>query len=226
MREIADLLNEVRQRVQILSENLPTLVDPANISYKAKIPFKVISFREMLIWRAEELSRTAIQMYESEDLASAITLTRAFTETVAAIWYLMKLVEAGYTEEFDSKMQRLLLGHKRKDMDMPEAINVLTFLEKAEKEISGIKSTYEMLSEYAHPNWAGTHFLYASNDHEKLTVSFGKNPRKSDNHKRMGISCLLGNLIIFELSYNKFSDILPAFIEACERAIDSETIEK
>ena len=60
----------------------------------AKIPFKALCYREGLIWRMEELSRSACDCYERGDAVAGITLTRSATETAAAAWFLYDLVKA------------------------------------------------------------------------------------------------------------------------------------
>lgn len=87
-QNIDDLLKEAKQRCQLLSECLPKRVD-----YTAKIPWKAMVCREALIWRTEELARTAYEMFTRNELASAVILTRACMESVAAMWYLQEKIQ-------------------------------------------------------------------------------------------------------------------------------------
>ena len=45
---------------------------------------------------------------------------------------------------------------------------------------------------------------------------FGKNMRKADNTKTIGVVNLSVALMMFERSYNRIADILPAFTKLCE----------
>ena len=44
---------------------------------------------------------------------------------------------------------------------LPQALNVMTFIQRAEKDIKGFESRYAALSDIAHPNWRGTALLYS-----------------------------------------------------------------
>jgi hypothetical protein len=80
-----EMLSEARARVRLIRDNLPTIVDPRSISYRAKTPFKALCYREGLIWRAEELARNACDCLERGDAVAGIILTRSVTETSAAV---------------------------------------------------------------------------------------------------------------------------------------------
>ena len=170
-KTITELLKEAEAHVTLLSESLPLVVDPAGISLHAKIPYKVICYREALIWRTEELAKAAYINYTKEYLSVAITLTRAMMEGAAAVWYLheaiKKAIKSKSVEIFDDKIMRMLMGSKNNITDL-EAINVLSFIDAVEKEIPKFRNCYESLCEYSHPNWSGTSFLYSQIDHDKI----------------------------------------------------------
>ncbi len=208
-----------RERLAALSSSLPTSIDHAGISLKAKIPYKVLSFREALIWRTEEVARCACDLLDRDDLASAIILTRATTENAAAIWYLFELikkqVEVGIDADLDERVMRLLMGSRNNDQ-LPSAVQVLTMLDRANKVINGIRPSYDALSEYAHPNWSGVSSLFSRIHREEIFTSFGRNPRGSEGPKRMALAALIGSLEIFTHAYDSLSDLMPDFIRACE----------
>jgi hypothetical protein len=83
-------------------------------------------------------------------------LARSLTETACALWYLRNLVErqvnSGVQPDLDDVVMRLLMGHKGQP-DFPEAMNVLTFIDKADKRFSGLRDAYDHMSECAHPNF-------------------------------------------------------------------------
>jgi hypothetical protein len=219
VEDVLNLLKEAQARVQLLGENLPVIVDPASISLSAKIPYKALCFREGLIWRAEELGRTACEHYAGGDYVAAIVLTRALAETAAAAWYLKDLIErqlsSGVEMDLDDQMMRLLMGHKNL-ADMPQAINVLTFLDRVDKLVPGIRKSYDTLSEYSHPNWHGTALAYSENDRERILTNFGRGYRDPSRHASLGLNCLIGSLMIFETAYNAISTLFPNFVKACE----------
>lgn len=221
---IDDLLKEVDQRCRLLSECLPKRVDPISISYTAKIPWKAMDYREALIWRTEELARTAYEMFTRDELASAVTLTRACMETVAAMWYLQEkiqhVIDTKKVGDINDVLMRLLMGSKNDITDL-EAVSVLTFVEKINKDIDGFERSYKSLCEYAHPNWSGTSFLYSKPNSEKKWIDYGKNIRGKESVAVIGLMNLNTSLMIFEHSYNEVGNLMPDFVKICEEDLTS-----
>lgn len=222
MSNIANLLKEAKARVQQMTDSLPKVVDRASISLSAKMPFKVMVYRETLIWRTEELARCACDLYQREDIGSAIILTRAVTENAAAVWYLMQLIrganDAPHVKGLDERIMKLVMGSRSID-EMPDALNVQTMLKKAEKSFPGILSAYDSLSEFAHPNWSGTSGLYSEIDHDEFLTHLGKNMRSIEGPLGLGLNSLTNALAMFEHAYNRISDLMPGFISVCEAAL-------
>ena len=218
-------MKEAEQRCQLLSECLPKRVDPVSISNTAKIPWKAMDYREALIWRTEELARTAYEMFSRDELASAVTLTRACMETVAAMWYLQKkiqqVIDTKVVGDINDVLMRLLMGSKNNITDL-EAVSVLTFVEKINKAIDGFERSYKSLCEYAHPNWSGTSYLYSKPNSETIWIDYGKNIRGKESVSVVGLTCLNTSLMIFEDSYNNVGDLMPDFIQICEQDLASQ----
>lgn len=221
-RDIPALMKEIRERIELLESNLPARVDAAAVSLSAKLPFKALCYRGALVWRFAELCRSAFESYTDDKLASAILLTRAAVESAAAMWYLNvkidQTIKAQSLGDIDNQLMRLLCG-SRTDPAMPEAINVLNFIDKAEKDVAGFRLQYDMLSECAHPNWAGTTLLYSKPDMERRQTDLGSGLRLSENVKLSGVINLSVALMLFENVYNRTADSVPAFIELCERSL-------
>jgi hypothetical protein len=213
------LIAEIRGRVELLESSLPSRVD-AMVSPDSKLPFKALLFRAALIWRMAELSRGALENFEKDKLALAILEARAAIETSAALWYLhAKLdatVNAGAVGDIDDFLMKLSMGSRTDTDIMPQAISVLTFVDRVEKDAEGFRQQYDRLSEFAHPNWAGTALLYSKPDPPNLWTDFGANIRGVDGPKKVGVVNLSVALMFFERSYNRIADVMPAFIELCK----------
>ena len=166
-----------------------------------------------------DLGRSAFEKFEDDKLASAILLTRAVVETSAGLWYLCAKVEgavqAGILGDIDDYLMKLAMGSKT-DSAMPQAISVLTFVDRLEKDVEGFRHQYDLLSEFAHPNWAGTALLYSKPDPENRWTDFGANIRGGDGPKNVGIINLSVALMFFERSYSRIAELMPAFIALCE----------
>src|ERR1700728_3582671 len=89
----ADTVADVRARVVTLQASLPQSVDAAALGVKEKAPFQLLCTREALIWRTEELARTACDALERHDFTAAALLTRAAVESAALGWKLMEVLD-------------------------------------------------------------------------------------------------------------------------------------
>ena len=210
----------------MIESSLPSRNDPASVSLKAKIPFKALDYRETLIWRFVELCRCAFEHFNMDDLATAIILTRAALETVAALWYLNRkiksVIDTKTVSDIDSFLMRLLMGSKTNSA-MPDPVNVLTFVERVNKEIDGFRELYDELSEFSHPNWAGTGMLYSKQNFEKIWTDFGKKVRDLESVKEVGTINLHIAMEMFEHSYNEISKMMPTFVQICERELENKS---
>ena len=220
----SSLMNEVRGQLELLESVLPRHVDAMAVSPTTKVPFKALLYREVLIWRMAELSHGALENFENDKNVSAIILTRAAVETSAALWYLRtKLagtVQAGTAGDIDDYLMRLNMGSKI-DPALRPAVNVLTFVDCVDRDIVGFRHQYDVLSEFAHPNWAGTALLYSKSNPVNLRTDFGTNIRGGDNTKDIGVLNLSVALTMFERNYNSISDLMPAFIALCENCFNT-----
>ena len=224
-------MDEIRKNLELLESCLPERVDGWALSQMSKLPFKVLCYREALAWRMVELSRAAFEEFEKDKLAAAIVLTRAAVETSAALWFLCGKVEAsvdsaeiGDIDDYLMKMNMGMATDPPTDPEtgeavMPRPIKIGKFLDSVEKDIAGFNRQYGYLSEYAHPNWAGTVYLYSKLDKENGAADFGQNIRKPDGTKIIGVGNLSVALLIFERSYNRVSDLVPAFTKLCEERL-------
>ena len=62
---------------------------------------------------------------------------------------------------------------------MPRPVKVGKMLEQAEEDIEGFSHQYGVLSEYAHPNWAGTVLPYSDTDKQTAITDFGQYMRNA-----------------------------------------------
>ena len=220
--ENRERLIDARRQIVAIRENLHAAVDPANISIKAKTPYKVIVFRETLLWRTEELGRCCCDLYERGDYCCALVATRAVMENMAAMVYLADLLasqlERGLSSDADDRVMALLMGHRNWD-EMPNAVNVLTMLGKAEKLVPQISEIYASLSEYAHPNWSGTSGLFAQLDRENILTNLSRYPRGSDVPVTTGTIALASALELLVYAYDKVGERLSNFVDLCEAAL-------
>jgi hypothetical protein len=230
-KSVASLMDEVSKNLELLESCLPKRVDGWALSQMSKLPFKVLGYRGALAWRMAELGRAAFEEFEKDKLAAAIVLTRAAVETSAALWYLCGRVEVSVESsevgEIDDYLMKMYMGMatdpptdpETGEAVMPRPIRIGKFLDSVEKDVSGFNRQYGYLSEYVHPNWAGTVYLYSKIDKENAVADFGQNIRKPESAKAIGVGNLSVALLLFERSYNRVADLVPAFTKLCEERL-------
>jgi hypothetical protein len=230
-KSVVPLMGEIRKNLELLDSSLPKRVDGWALSQMSKLPFKVLGYREALAWRMAELGRAAFEEFEKDRLAAAIVLTRAAVETSAALWYLCGKVEASVESaevgDIDDYLMKMSMGIATDppidpgtgEALTPRPIRIHNFLDRVEKDVSGFNRQYGYLSEYAHPNWAGTVYLYSKLDKENGAADFGQNIREPDSTKITGVGNLSVALLMFERSYNRVADLITDFTKLCEERL-------
>lgn len=213
--ELVKMLDKTRAHLVALAEALPKTLDLRAPS-KYKTVGNTYALRDSLTWRMEELTRSALVLFESDCLVAAALVARGVMETTAATFYLHKLVtgaiDKGVTKELGDKITGFLTG-SRIWQDLGGAINVLTMIDAVDKKLPGYRKHYEFLCEYAHPNWTGTHGAYAIIDREKFIVTYDAVGRNPENTRKIIISKLSGSVELF-VGMNRFlGEELPAFAE-------------
>ena len=207
------LLLEARVWATNMLVALPTEIPATGLTLKSKLPFKAVSFRELLIHRMSELSLVAVDLYECNKIIPAFIITRAVTETVAILFVFHKKL----TQFFDSKditqlnefLNKAMLGSRDNSSHL-DSYNVLTAIENhIDKEFKGFKEEYYRLCEFTHPNWLGVLASYGRIDHKRIILHLGKGGRKPP--KVTGLSPLLQSLKIFEHYYNELAELLQKF---------------
>lgn len=88
-------MKEARAWANALHQSLPQSVDATALGVSSKAPFQLLCTREALIWRTEEVVRTACDALERDDLTVAALLVRATIESAAIAWKLMEVLDDG-----------------------------------------------------------------------------------------------------------------------------------
>lgn len=112
--EITALINEIRESLTMLESILPRQVDSFVLSQESKLPWKVLLYREALIWRIVELGRSALESFLSERMVSGVVLTRAAVEASVALWCLFAkvdaIVDSKMVVDVDEYLMKLAMG--------------------------------------------------------------------------------------------------------------------
>jgi hypothetical protein len=205
-----DALAEASLLCEELAHSLPTLIPAAGLSHK--LPFKATSIRELLICRMSDLASSATQHLRNHAVVPGAILTRAAVETVAVLFCLNQAVEQFLeTHDLDrinSFLMSSLVGSRSEDHPV-QSINILTLIDKVTKTIPTFRSSYDNLSEYAHPNWSGLLGSYGSIDKENHELHLGV--RDTSVGLRTSLFVLTATLHTFRHYYNLSAGTLDRF---------------
>lgn len=148
-----------------MKENPPKEIDVNSMGGYDSVVAKYMLARAGLLHRAFELAISADKSIENKQIVSSSLLIRALFETVSVFGYIYHKIidfnEDKNIEKFDVCITKILYGSRDKTTEY-ESINILSMIDKIDKEYPNYRSTYDRLSEYSHPNFSGASLLYGS----------------------------------------------------------------
>jgi hypothetical protein len=202
-------LRQAKQLAGLIAQSLPAKIEIAALTLESKVPFKALSLRELLIHRVSALATPAVELFEQKRLVPAMVLTRAVIETVALTFALDKELKAFLQNRdigaFDDFLMKSLMGSRVPDWEL-QSLNVLTLIQHAEKQIPGFEQSYNSLSEYSHPNWAGMLGIFGQIDREAFELILGQ--KEVSPGVSSGVRALSGALLTFCHFYEDMVDML------------------
>jgi len=168
--------------VRRLEKRRATKIEVAGPLAKSKIAWKAAVLQQALLYRTVELGSGCAKMWNFGNVLCSVLAARALLETIAlAVDFEAKLQKYLDANDFEA-MDNLITSHTfaTRDEELlaehPEldAKNVLTYIDRLETIIAGIRKHYLSLSEWCHPNGYGHYFTFGSLDRNTGTVSFSK----------------------------------------------------
>jgi hypothetical protein len=200
-------LNDAKEYSALLSANLPVGADPLSFErLNSKSPYVALCYRDAQFFSIEELARGFIQSAVRSDAVVSTLLARAIIESVAGIWYLRQQVMRALNGkvspgDLHRQLLRLLTGRRDSDPDK-QAIQVLKFIDSVEREVPGFRKNYELLSEYAHPNWDGALGLFSRRDENSFITHFERSEERIANAMKIALRSFNGSIGILLHIYN------------------------
>lgn len=159
-------------------------------SWRAKHPFKVMSYINAMTWRMYDMSSVAIALLKQNKIIPALCLVRACWENMVATYELSEFVsdcckKQSLESNSDDTLMRLIFSN-RYDKDNRyvgeehfesfkeyKAKNILTNVQKLEKSFPQAKDFYSVICEFVHPNGDGVCGSYSYLDESNHTIFFG-----------------------------------------------------
>lgn len=229
-----DRLKQLKNLVEILNNSLSWEIP---FDFSAAIdPLRAVVFREACLHRIAEISESAYEAFAKDNLIVALILSRAFMETEALFWGFIHELEEALKSRNIEKIRNFLTGcligvksSQIKLLKSPQNVdliidqtNILTFIDKMNKKITHYRLHYDSLSEFSHPNAAGTVDAYVFLDHEARIARLGKN--RSKLVPELALPQLNGSLTIFLDIYDHSAKLLEQFTLLCNELKESSVI--
>jgi hypothetical protein len=154
-------------------------------SPRSPTSWNIAIYWKALLYRLVGTTKGAIITWNSGNTLCSFLAARALLETVAVAWhYHRAIVEAlddGDLDAVEQITQRQMFASREKaylqsDLGM-KATNIITFIDKLDKQFPIYRMVYDDLSERCHPNSLGTFQMFATVDPDAGIVAY------SDRHK-------------------------------------------
>jgi len=219
-------IQELRDTLQILRGGLESQVSAEAIGTASMIPLKAMVLREALLWRIVEVADAVLLCIDAGNSLGAVMLARAAIECVAVQNQLNDKIqnasEAG-AAKLDDDIIRLLMGTRSfssGDPDMDQKLqmpNVMTCLNRLDKQFPGCAKLYEYLCDFSHPNYAGTAGCFSNGDPQQGLIELGR--YKQGTQQQMmdsAIQSAVLALLMFQVGYTEAVSHWGEFFRICD----------
>ena len=174
-------ITNVDEYIETLKDHLTTILPPIKTKPGEKLIRLSILWRETLLHRIVDLASVAKDMFKDGRLVPGCTLTRSLYETVAMEYYLFTKVQTAIDKRSTDEIHKIVISGffgSRDGSSRENSLQVLTAIDHIDKKYDCIRSEYDHLCEYAHPNMKGGFGTYTKIDIPSMSVEFGQNPQK------------------------------------------------
>lgn len=178
-----------------------------------KIVWKFDGYLQAALYRTTNIAEDALDMWQRVNPISAVILARSLMETVSAAYWLIsrakRKIIKGNLDSADEDVSNLSFAAKSIN-DLPEAKNVMTYIDSVEKMFPGFRNAYALLSEASHPNHLGTLGAYSDLDEESCSFTFfNKHPEATAFLEKNMPFALSGSLKIMQITLTEYHSIRP-----------------
>ena len=164
-------LDKINNLLKAILLNRFKEITPGTSFSKPKVLWEVEQYVQLTIHRVYELGEGATEAWNNSHPAICFILTRALIENVAALVDVITQIESFVGQNNLTEIHNLvvnrLLGGKLGDFPAELKIsNILTAIDKTDNHFPDhqVRTLYDFLSEFAHPNSLGMHGLYGHLD--------------------------------------------------------------
>jgi hypothetical protein len=158
------------------------------------------SYAQLWLYRSTELASGVCGEWNTNRLLNAAVILRSLIETLAAFRAILEQAETFLTKrDLKSLHERILKAmfgvRQGKDAhpELPDAVNVLTLIDRLEKSFPKVRWYYDSLCESVHPNADGMNLFGELNEGE-LTLEL----HRDHLHEPSAVTSLLAGIRMME----------------------------
>ena len=187
---VSELVAQSEEFVRELKNHCVDDMFSRKYSWRAKHPFKVMSFVNAMTWRMYDMSCAALTLLKQNNIIPALSLVRACWENMVAAYELAGLVKDCCEKQIidgniDDTLMRILFSNRFekdnryvgeehfKQFEKYKSKNILTLIQKHGKDFPQVKDVYGAICEFVHPNHDGVLGGYSYEDEANQTIYYG-----------------------------------------------------
>lgn len=243
MREIKtveDLVEECKDYIKELKTHCVDCMFGREYSWRAKYPFKVMWFVNAMTWRIYDMANAALTLMKQDSTIPSLCLVRACWENMVITYELKNLVQdccekRTIADNVDVTLMRLLFSNRfdkddryvsaeHYEISKPyKAKNILTLVQKLEKDFPPVKDFYSTICEFVHPNYDGVCGSYSHLDEGSQTVSFYPKFGRNSQLFPAFITTLTCSMDLFLRFIASIKENMADFTRLCENTLNSKT---
>jgi hypothetical protein len=199
-----DEFRSLNATIQRLAAKHLSEIKVEGIYRESKMAWKVASFQQAALYRILALASGAAAAWNAGNLLTAYLACRALLETVAVFEDFTERLGDHIAANELGALDALVMNRSfaTRDQDFMvrspsiQAINILTFIDKLDRLIPGVRKGYDFASEICHPNGFGQRQYFLTLDTSSGKVSFA-DPERSERYA-VHIIANVGLLDLFE----------------------------
>lgn len=232
-----ELIKECDEYISVLKAHCVESMFAREYSWRAKHPLKVMSYVNAMTWRMYDMSSAALTQMRQDAVIPSLCLVRACWENMVATYELKTLLQdcckqQDITDAVDETLMRLLYSN-RFDKDNRyvgtehyesfkayKAKNILTLVQKLEKDYPAVKDFYSTICEFVHPNGDGVCGSYSCLDEATHTVTFGPQFGKQSDMFPAFITTLSCSIALYLEFVESIQENLAKFTKICEAELE------
>ncbi len=235
-KTVDELIKECEDYLKELKTHCVESMFNREYSWRAKYPFKVMSFVNAMTWRMYDMANAALTLMRQDSIIPSLCLVRACWENMVATYELKNLVqdccdEQTVTDNVDNVLMRLLYSNRfEKDNRYVsaehyenfkdyKAKNILTLVQKLEKDYPAAKDFYSNLCEFVHPNGDGVCGSYSYLDESIHTTTYGPQFSRQSDLFPAFITTLSCSVDLYLGFVESIEDSIEEFSKLCEEAL-------